>query len=189
MAPHRAQTPPLPMPLIAPRQDEFFVVVISPALAPCVDQGTVGKLGTPTGISGRQLVFGDEIDNRRDEIDNVVRTTGQIHQVLQARHGVFHAGGTGWVRLRAGQPTIRRACADGKRCLGFTRYLFEDVERALAAHGAVDPIRRCRNRTFHNADILSGVIPDDIIARFCSIRAGGDHQCLMVLDRKNVKQQ
>jgi len=108
--PIAAQTPPLPMSLIAPSQDELSLIVKVPALTPIMDQRAIRKLRTFVSIQGRQLAFGGEIDNRGDEVDDVVRTAGQIHQVLQTRYRAAHSDRASRIRLRARQPPYARRC-------------------------------------------------------------------------------
>src|SRR5487761_2152771 len=156
LAAHLVEAPALAGARVAPRQHVLAGVEVGPPLALVVEELAVGEERTAHGVSGRQTVEREVVDDRRGEVLDVHRAPGEVDH-LRPRDDIGDASCPGWPAVRRWQPAVECARSDRDGQERVVADLLHRGEEGLAAHQAVDPSVGQRDRPFHDRDVLARV--------------------------------
>src|SRR5487761_2064841 len=141
---------------VSPRQHVLAGVEVGPPLALVVEELAVGEERAAHGVSGRQTVEREVVDDRRGEVLDVHRAPGEVDH-LRPRDDIGNAICPGWPAVRRWQPAVECARSDRDGQERVVADLLHRGEEGLAAHQAVDPSVGQRDRPFHDRDVLARV--------------------------------
>jgi len=185
-AAHFVEAPTLARAVVVPRLNELAGVKEGAAVALIVDALAIEHFRAADAIEFRQGVEGEDVGKDAGHDFGNGRAAGHIDNRL-VRDELVDGHGAGGIGMSGLDAAVGGAGAPGNDSLCVLSGLLEDVQKGVAADGAVDAAILGGSIAFNGKKIAAGMVLDELLADLFDLETRGRLEGVVVVEGDHVE--